>query len=165
MNERPNERYAVRVIAGCDPGRSGSIAFLYANGSAVIHDMPTLEESGEVDGDLLLALFNGEAPDLIIHERLWGPDHFKIGDAYGALRVAALASRCRVESVPVATWQAEMHQGFETDNTKKSSIAAALALFPSANLIPHGKRVPKHDRCEALLIAEYGRRHYSTKGP
>jgi hypothetical protein len=150
-------------VIGIDPGRTGALCLLYSSGGVVIHDMPKLED-GAVDGDVLLALFNGEAPGLIIHERLHGPDRFKIGDAYGALRVAALASRCRTETVPVQTWQKAMLNPTELEqlDTKRASKLAATRLLGSPDLLRRGTRRVDDNRADAVCIAFYGQRTYLT---
>jgi len=54
-------------------------------------------------------------------------------------------------------WKSVMR--IPTGADKKASILQAQRLFPSAALIPDGCRVPHDGRAEALLIAEYARRH------
>jgi len=43
-------------------------------------------------------------------------------------------------------------------DTKKTSLNAALRLFPTVNFVPKGKKVPHDGLFDSALIAEHGRR-------
>jgi hypothetical protein len=68
-------------------------------------------------------------------------------------------------------WQASVIQpsdvvlkeGKKTKDTKKTALNAARRLFPNANLVPKGKKVPHDGLVDALLIAYYGFINYYKK--
>jgi crossover junction endodeoxyribonuclease RuvC len=150
-------------LAGCDPGLSGAVAFLFEDQPPLVYDMPIMPDAREIDTWTLAHIFTYHSPGVVVVEDLHGPAVFKLGMAYGALICTIKSLRFRLERVAPTTWQSELLPPRSTRRgTKLASIAKAQSLYPEANLIPDGCRAPKHDRADAVLIAEYGRTHYYT---
>ncbi len=143
------------LVVGCDPGKTGALCFVYGDPDRIrVLDMPLDSESGEVCGRTLIDMFEREAPGLIFYEHLWGPNFFRIGDSYGALRVSAISSRFRVEKAPPRTWQAAMlPPGTKGPATKRESIKKALTYVPRTTLLRAGK--VDHNRADAVCLAHY----------
>ncbi len=152
------------IWCGIDPGLSGALAFISANGlGAVTFPMPLVEVDGqdELDSAALTALLEEMAPRLVCVERPQGfggcSASFKLGQNLGGLIVTALAARFRLERVRPQAWQRVMLPGIHgRENLKRASVAKAKALFPTGPLVGSGRTKPD-DLADALLIAAYAR--------
>lgn len=72
-----------------------------------------------------------------------------------------VALRIPYQLVAPATWMRMMHAGTPGRDTKQRSKLAAQRLFSDVNLKRSDRnRVVDHNFCEALLIAEFGRRSH-----
>lgn len=143
------------IYIGIDPGKDGALAALYPNGSvyvcpfdkaayvsffAGVHDMyvkAVLEHVGAMPGQGSVSMF-----------------HF--GEGFGWLQGVLDSFGIPYELVRPQKWKKE----FSCTSDKNTSIEVARRMFPRTDL----RRTPKckgpHDGiCEALLMAEYGRRH------
>jgi hypothetical protein len=59
--------------------------------------------------------------------------------------------------VPPQAWQRAVYgSGTTVSDPKERSIRRATQIFPGLPLVPPGKRVPRHGRADAALIALYG---------
>ena len=139
-------------ILGVDPGITGGLAFLFANG-VVAEDIPTA--GGEVDVDTLVRRVREMQPALAIIERANAmpkqgvSSTFKYGVAYGALRTVVALCNIPYRLVTPGKWKAHFH----LDADKEKSRALAIQLWPGCGYFALKKH---HGRAEAALIARYG---------
>ena len=159
------------MIAGLDPGKSGALALIDEAGAEVdpwLFDMPYLGDIPDVrwlDEQLHMAYRDGgaewELPVLVVIEQpIAMPGQSSQSTATTFRSFGALLAWVTLAKVPLITprpnaWKARL--GVTKD--KGSAVALAARLFPSAGLYgPRGGM--KDGRAEALLLAEYGRRHH-----
>lgn len=151
------ENIGRKVYIGVDPGKNGGIAVLDSNGNVVeVSKMP------ETPQDLLAFLSRHREGSRCTLERVGGmPGNggsamFNFGKGYGHLQMALLALGIPTEDVTPNKWEKSYQLGTSGKYTKtewKNRLKAkAQQLFPSL-----GKRITLAT-CDALLIAEYGRR-------
>lgn len=82
---------------------------------------------------------------------------FNMGENYGFIQGFLSANKIPFELITPQKWKREY--GVTAD--KNTSIAVCQRLFPNVDLRRNPKCRVAHDgKAEALLIAEYGRRHY-----
>lgn len=145
------------AILGIDPGQSGGIVILSDSGDVRAHTkMP------DTDTDILhyLELWKHEQPTVfleIVHSMPGNKAQsmFKFGMNYGAIRMAVLSCRYRLEGVRPQVWQKFMQ--CLTRGDKNVSKAKAQELFPNISMT--------HAIADAFLIAEYGRQQRNLIGP
>ena len=81
---------------------------------------------------------------------------FTFGEGYGYIQGVLEANKIPYELVPPQKWKKE----FSITKDKNLSIDVAKRLFPDVNLKATPKSKKNHDgMAEALLMAEYGKRH------
>ncbi len=142
---------------GIDPGKHGGIAVLDESGAVVdIVKMP------ETPQDLLGFLSQYKENSVCTLERVGGmPGNggsamFNFGKGYGHLQMALIALEIPTEDVTPNKWEKMYQLGssgkFGKTEWKNKLKAKAQQLFPSL-----GKKITLAT-CDALLIAEYGRR-------
>lgn len=82
------------------------------------------------------------------------------GRGFGLMEGILAALRIPYTIVDVGFWQARMFGGIPHSDPKAASILVAKRLFPNMDLRRTDKCRTVHDgKCDALLIAEYGRRY------
>ncbi len=142
---------------GIDPGKHGGIAVLDASGTVIeVAKMP------ETPQDLLSFLSRHKEGSVCTLERVGGmPGNggsamFNFGKGYGHLQMALIALEIPTEDVTPNKWEKTYQLGssgkFGKTEWKNRLKAKAQQLFPSL-----GKKITLAT-CDALLIAEYGRR-------
>ena len=147
----------MKKYIGIDPGAHGGIAVLSADGSVVeVAKMPTTPM------DLLDFLSRYKDDSFCILERVGGmPGNggsamFNFGKGYGHLQMALLALGIPTSDVTPNKWEKSFQLGSSGKNGKtewKNRLKGkAQQLFPSL-----GRKITLAT-CDALLIAEYGRR-------
>jgi len=145
------------VYIGIDPGVSGGIAVLDANGGVVeLLKMPSTPQ------DLLETLGRYREGSRCVLERVGGmPGNggsamFNFGKGFGHLQMALLALGIATDEVTPNKWEKSYQLGSSGKYTKtewKNKLKAkAQQLFPTL-----GRKITLAT-CDALLIAEYGRR-------
>lgn len=169
------------IWLGIDPGKHGAIAVI--DGSDVcIHPIPLITATkgkGRDEYDLVgirdliedLAQrvsrhpANRESIFVTVERSQAFPAKMRGGIANYHRGVARgwewmlVALRIPYQLVAPATWMRLMHAGTPGQDTKQRSKIAAQRLFPEVNLKRTDRsRVVDHNLCEALLIAEFGRR-------
>ena len=83
---------------------------------------------------------------------------FKFGENYGFVKGTLMALGIPFQEVPPQTWKKEYSL---LNTTKQDSIKRCKELFPNVNLLPTERCKKESDGlAEALLICEYGRRHF-----
>ena len=82
---------------------------------------------------------------------------FAFGKAAGFIEGVLTANRIPFQLVPPQKWKKEYSLG----NDKNQSIAVCKKLFPNVDLLPTARCTKDSDgMAEALLMAEYARRHF-----
>ena len=76
---------------------------------------------------------------------------FHFGEGYGWLKGAMDMAQISYQEIQPQRWKRE----YSLNSDKGKSVEVARQLFPKAELIPKGCRVPRPDRAEALLMALY----------
>lgn len=83
--------------------------------------------------------------------------HFNFGMGYGLWLMALTAREMKMFEIPPQTWQKVVLHGFP-DRRKAGVFLAVKALFPKQKGLKKGS-----GQADAILIAEYMRRKYSTR--
>ncbi len=148
-----------QTIIGIDPGKSGGIALLIPGCPPEADKMPGTAM------DLLESLSNYSDGTIAFVEkvnagpRMGSSASFKFGQSVGEIRMACLAAGLRLEYVSPQKWQKELGlivkgRGLGQGDTDKKNRnkARAQELFGGCGI------KLTHAVCDALLIAEYGRR-------
>ena len=147
----------MKKYIGIDPGDQGGIAVLSADGSVVeVAKMPATPM------DLLDFLSRHKDDSFCVLERVGGlPGQggsamFNFGKGYGHLQMALLALGIPTNDVTPNKWEKSFQLGssgkYGKTEWKNRLKAKAQQLFPSL-----GRKITLAT-CDALLIAEYGRR-------
>ena len=147
------------IYIGVDPGKSGGIAIIDSDG---VIAFPFSEER-------LLIELDGIAQE---YECICYLEHvhampkqgvsstFNFGMNFGFIQGVLKAYEIPYELVTPQKWKKE----FSCTSDKNTSIEVCKRLFPGVNLKATDRCKKDHDGiAEALLIAEYGRRHYNGK--
>lgn len=146
-----------RVYIGIDPGKNGGIAVLGADGAVV--DLTKMPETPQ---GLLEFLGKWKDGSFCVLERVGGmPGNggsamFNFGKGYGHLQMALLSLGIPTEDVTPNRWEKAYQLGssgkYGKTEWKNRLKGKAQQLFPGL-----GRQVTLAT-CDALLIAEYGRR-------
>lgn len=147
------------IYIGIDPGKNGGIAFINEFGE-IIQLLPFSEDS-------LIQLIKNCSSDMIctlehVHAmpKQGVTSTFNFGMNFGFIQGVLRAYDIPYEPVTPQKWKKE----FSCTSDKNTSIEVCKRLFPSANLKATERCRKDHDgMAEALLIAEYGRRHYNGR--
>lgn len=142
---------------GIDPGKSGGIAFINEFGQ-VFHALPFSE-------DKLISLVKNCSSDMkcileYVHAmpKQGVSSTFNFGMNFGFIQGVLKAYGIPYELVTPQKWKKE----FSCTSDKNTSIEVCKRLFPNVNLKATERCKKDHDgMAEALLIAEYGRRHFN----
>ena len=147
------------IYIGVDPGKNGGIAIIDSDG---VIAFPFSEER-------LLIELDGIAQE---YECICYLEHvhampkqgvsstFNFGMNFGFIQGVLKAYEIPYELVTPQKWKKE----FSCTSDKNTSIEVCKRLFPNVNLKATDRCRKDHDGiAEALLIAEYGRRHYNGK--
>ena len=140
---------------GIDVGRDGGIAVLSENGLQVdswIFSEVRLRE--------VCKQYKGNCKCIV--EKVWAMPHqgvkstFNFGRNFGYILGVLEANSIPYLLVAPLRWKHE----YGVTSDKSTSIAMCQKLFPDHNLMRSKRAKKPHDgRAEAILIAEYGRRH------
>lgn len=147
------------LTIGIDPGLSGAIAILNADGVIeTVRDLPVIRDAklAWIDGSelqsIIMAALHGRTAVAVIERVSSMPAQgiasaFQFGVGFGSILGVIQARHIRIELVTPAVWKRAL--GLSKD--KDASLHKARLLFPTAEL-----HLAKHDgRAEALLIAHY----------
>lgn len=146
------------IYIGIDPGKNGGIA--------VFKDLCEYVEVRPYSDDILLNNMKvGRTFDIICYlEQVHAmpkqgvSSTFNFGMNYGFIQGVLKAYGIPYELVTPQKWKKE----FSCTSDKNTSIEVCKRLFPNVNLKATERCKKDHDgMAEALLIAEYGRRHYN----
>lgn len=170
-----------RIIA-IDPGHEGAIVVHDGdNANVIIFDMPTVKtkKSGgkvpDIEAVIKILDDNGVGgEDLVVMEKpqkkptFMGSSvqaNYSAGYYEAMFTVIFRMKKIRLQLVQPKAWQ--LHFGISTKtsgNTKHASYLAASQRYPSANLKGVNGGI-KDGRCDAVLIADYGRVSFFEKRP
>lgn len=149
------------VYIGIDPGAKGGIAVVCGE---------TATTQPYTDGELKATcreLSDGLAQVMCCLEKVGAmpgqgvTSMFNFGKAYGYIKGVLEAYGIPYQEIPPQRWKKEF--GLNSDKTK--SIDVCQRLFPDVNLLATPKCKKPHDgMAEALLMAEYARRHLRKEG-
>ena len=143
------------TFIGIDPGLSGALAAINENGAFAI----PFDEEEYVDTIRSLC---SEGPVKAVVEHVSAmpkqgvASTFKFGQNFGWILGMLFALDVPVELVRPAKWKRE----FSCTSDKNTSISVAKRMFPTVSLLATPRcRKPHDGMAEALLMAEYCRRH------
>lgn len=153
----------MKLIIGIDPGMTGAVAILHADGGA-----ETMELFQSADGKRVVLPpydFDLSGPVHVFIEDInaiptfGSQTSFKMGRALGALETWADGiPGASIEYVKPLKWKKAfglvLSKELNANEKKRVSLECARRLFPGVDL----HRAADHNKAEALLIAEYGRR-------
>ena len=147
------------LTLGIDPGLSGALALLDADGQPeLVADLPVIRavrlawiDGGALQSVLLEALHG--RPCRAVVERVSAmprqgvASSFQFGVGLGSILATLQTLRLPIELITPAQWKTALGLGKD----KRASLDKARLLFPSADL-----HLAKHDgRAEALLLAHF----------
>jgi len=148
---------------GIDPGKTGAVAIIYRDSYAA-EDIP-LMAGGDVNVNELSNMFVLYTPErrvfCLIEKAQPMPKQgvvsvFNYGKHYGELMAWLKIMMISFQEISPNKWKREFQL---LGKDKKESVAVCQKLFPEAELkTPRGRLL--HGRAEALLLAEYARRHF-----
>lgn len=150
------------IYIGIDPGKNGGIAIIDDNFKYCNYVYPFSEETLV---DKLNAFIYDDVCFCIVEQVHAMPKQglsstFNFGRNYGFIQGVLKTYRIPFELVSPQKWKKE----FSCTSDKNTSIEVCKRLFPNANLKASERCKKDHDgMAEALLMAEYGRRHYHDK--
>lgn len=144
------------VYIGIDPGKNGGIAIIWSSHirSVVYSDNELIMLCEEFkDMDVICYLENVHAMP-----KQGVSSTFNFGLNFGFIQGVLKAYAIPYELVTPQKWKKE----FSCTSDKNTSIEVCKRLFPNVSLKATERCKKDHDgMAEALLIAEYGRRHYN----
>lgn len=152
------------MILGIDPGATGAIAVLdgpYAN----VFDLPTTKIGGsiQISPQRLRAMLTGFGPvDMVFVEDVHAnamsyKGNFTLGLAVGIVHGVCAAMDRPVQRIQPKDWQRAVGVSIIPKSERKNSHRqVAMELWP--DLYDQLRLVKHHNRADALLIAEAGRR-------
>lgn len=173
------------MILGIDPGLSGAIAWLSRDDKGVV-TMPVID--GRIELCAVSGLISAKRPDFAVIERQWprpggsASSTFTNGLNYGLLIGILISRGIPFVEVPPQTWKLALgltepvvrrkkgepdkepltkaQQTAKDKARKDKAIRLALQLFPTVDFKVSSRcSTYSSDMCEAMLIADYGRRH------
>lgn len=152
-------------FVGIDPGKSGALAVIETHDGQppIISTLAFDPKNPNVFVSEIHSLSYCASRCFVVVENVHAmpkqgvSSSFNFGRSFGwILGLLDLAS-LPYELVNPQKWKKE----FSCTSDKNTSIAVAKRLFPTANLMRTERCTTPHDGiCEALLMAEYGRRRY-----
>ena len=155
-----------QLVLGIDPGLSGAACVLDGDRVLLLEDLPVVQFSaGRIKNRLdaaglarMLSPFAGDVFMAIVEKVGARPGEaasgaFSFGFSSGCIAGVLAAMNIPTTTVQPAVWKKAMGLG----SSKDLSRARALELFPA--MADKLARKKDHDRAEALLMAEWGRRH------
>ncbi len=156
-------------VLGIDPGLDGGLVLLEGSCISELVVTPTMPGSSgskrEYDLPALRELFLRLKPDHVFLEKAQAmpgqgvTSMFTIGHGYGLLRGLIVGIGVPHTLVHPRTWQKVLFQDVAKDDTKKTAALVCGRLWPAANFKASSRCKKMHEGlCDAVLIAEYGRR-------
>lgn len=152
------------IYIGIDPGKNGGIAILNVQNNQLVSALTyVFDESVLIT--MLYKLRQSHCCKCTLEHVHAMPKQgvsstFNFGMNFGFIQGVLKAYGIPYELVTPQKWKKE----FSCTSDKNTSIEVCKRLFPTVNLKATERCKKDHDgMAEALLIAEYGRRHYNGK--
>lgn len=150
------------IYIGIDPGKNGGIAILIKNNQFFGATTYVFNEVSLIT--ILDELKNYNCKCTLEHVHAMPKQGvtstFNFGMNFGFIQGVLRAYGIPYELVTPQKWKKE----FSCTSDKNTSIEVCKRLFPKVNLKATERCKKDHDgMAEALLMAEYGRRHYNGK--
>lgn len=141
------------IYLGIDPGKDGAMAIIRETGIQIIpfDELDYADAVNGLRGHRVLCCLErvGARPGQGVTSM------FSFGENYGFIRGLLAANKIPHEKVMPKKWKKEF--GI---SDKNDSISVCMSLFPSVRLFRTDRCKKQHDgMAEALLMAEYARRH------
>jgi len=145
------------IIFGIDPGQTGAIS-LFQGTNARVMDLPVIEK--RLDAVMLASLLVADGRMAFIEKSHAMPGQgvtstFNYGVIFGAILATLQIAKVPYTTISAAAWKKAMKVPGGKEN-KDAARLRALELWPW--LGDDLRRKKDHNRAEALLIGEYGRR-------
>ena len=145
---------------GIDPGKSGALAIIDGENARVI----PFDEQEYIEILNILAIDHSLSvvclEDVHSMPGQGVKSTFNFGENFGWIQGVLCAMRIPYQLVSPKKWKGE----FSLTSDKKGSIACCKRLFPGASLLRTDKCKSEDDgMAEALLMAEYARRHFGRE--
>jgi hypothetical protein len=160
------------IFAGIDPGKEGAIAWMDEFRHGVeIHDCPRWPH-GDYNRLEMLELLRrskelGSGTLVVMLEEVHSMPNdgvvqaFTFGRGYGYWEMACTSVGAKLTTVKPEVWKRSMLAGLAKG--KQTSVDMAARLFPDiCKLLRGPKGGLRHDRAEAVLLAELCRRTWKT---
>lgn len=147
------------IYIGVDPGKNGGIAIIDNDGAVVFSFS---EERLLIELDSISQEYECICYLEHVHAmpKQGVSSTFNFGMNFGFIQGVLKAYNIPYELVTPQKWKKE----FSCTSDKNTSIEVCKRLFPNVNLKATERCKKDHDgMAEALLIAEYGRRHYNGR--
>jgi hypothetical protein len=159
---------------GVDPGKQGAIAGVWEDGRvAFALAMPLVTSTkrrDEYDVSAIVDLLRDREASAFVTVELIGPipptikagglAQYQRGVSRGGWEWMLTALRVPFELVRPQEWQSEMLAGASAGDTKQAALIVARRLWPMQDFRASARCRVAHDGIvDALLLAEYGRRH------
>lgn len=148
------------MIIGIDPGKSGALAALYADGTG--DAIPTPLTGGEIDCRAVLRFLDGREPvRLVVLEQVAArpgqgvSSMFSFGKSYGIMIGIIEAAGIPYRLVTPQAWKKRVLAG--TTKDKDAAISFVRRAYPTIDLTPGKKRTPHDGIADAVCLAEWGR--------
>lgn len=150
----------MKYYIGIDPGKNGGIAIYKENDGMMCVNLLVLPFSDE---NIIEAIskVNPTESCCVLEKVNAMPGQgvvsmFNFGQNFGFIQGVLKSFKIPYELVPPAKWKKE----FSVTSDKNTSIEVAKRLFPGVQLFATKRSRKEHDgMAEALLMAEYARRH------
>lgn len=148
-------------MVGIDPGTQGGLVLLEWGTPIELVAMPTVQSA--INGQAIADLLTEWKPDFVGIERAQAmPDQgvtsmFNYGVGYGTILGILQGLRLKHRTIRPQEWQAWAFRQLRVkrEDPKGAALAVAMALYPSARIIPQRCRIPHKGIVDALLIAGY----------
>jgi len=163
-------------MIGIDPGKKGAIACLdHGGGLCWVKDTPLIgAKRPEYDGALMREILLSpealsEEVRVYIERQASMPDQsststFSQGEGFGLWKGLLLALQIPFEIVRSQEWTKAIYKGMPRGLGKRRGVLAVQQMWPKQVQLFRGPRGgERDDRCDAALIAEYGRRQFYGK--
>jgi hypothetical protein len=140
------------IYAGVDPGSQGALAYINAAGDLLdVIDLP-LSADRSIDVQALSGLFTDEmfvCVEKVSFDPKWSRSSiWKLCENFASIKTVVRLSGAKLILPTPQTWKGRILKGTKRD--KVASVTYAKDRYPGFDL-------DRHDRAEAVLLAEYAR--------
>lgn len=158
-------------IVGIDNGKSGAIAIirgeLVYDHVEIIHMMDMPESLGQLRSIVVDRIFGHKSLVVLEHACSMPRDGhmqaFRTGQGFGRMEAMLAAFQIDCHLIHPQLWQARILGSVPRGKSKEYSTRKAVELTDGDGRLFRTTGKPDHNRCDALLLAEYGRRYLKGK--